>query len=68
MLRKPFWSFGDFVWPKEILEKYLGPSGKPGVFLILRKTFWSFGDFVWPIKILEKYLEPSRSPGVFVNC
>ena len=61
-----FWSFGDFVWLVEILEKCLAISGSTGVFVNTWKIFWSFGGFVWLLEILEKCSATSGSTGLFV--
>ena len=38
ILRKIFWSFGDYELLVEILEKYLATSGSPGVFVNTSKN------------------------------
>ena len=46
ILRKIFWSFGDYELLVEILEKYLATSGSPGVFVNTSKIILKLWRFI----------------------
>ena len=69
ILEKLFWSFGDFVWLPEILEKHSAPSWSTGVFVNTWKNILKLWGFCMASRISRKMFCNFRSgsTGVFVN-
>ena len=56
---------GDFVGLLEVLEKYLPPSGSPGVFEKSLENILKLGGLCSACRSSKRYLPHSGSPGVF---